>query len=111
VDFDDTILVNSQLNLPLLSFLLNSQSQGVHVTLISKNARDLSDSLARLQLSRYFDYIIQVPRNEDKARYIRTKEKFLFIDDSFAERRGVKGVFLDQVLTIEGNALNGKIFA
>jgi hypothetical protein len=111
VDFDDTILVNSQPNLPLLSFLLNSQSQGVPVTLISKNAGDLSDTLSRLQLSRYFDYIIQVPRNEDKARYIRTKEKFLFIDDSFAERRGVKGVFLDQVLTIEGNALNGKIFA
>jgi hypothetical protein len=108
VDFDDTIIVNSQLNGSLLKFLKIQKSYGVKVNIISKNIGDLGEVLRGLKLAGVFDQIIQVPPNNHKREFIMTSDPFLFIDDSFSERLEIKEQFLNQTLTLDSSAFSGR---
>ena len=109
VDFDDTIIVKSETNLPLLKFIRGKKRDGTRISVISKNIGDLMGLIRHLGLENDFDEIIQVPPSRAKKDFILTSCSFLFIDDSFAERREVKEKFIDQVLTLDATAFHGRL--
>ena len=88
VDYDDTLIVNGNVNPFLIAFLYQQKNNGKKLHLLSKHKGDVSWGLDWYNISRYlFDSIVNVRSGESKAKYIRGKA--IFIDDSFAERKEV----------------------
>ena len=93
IDFDDTIIVDNQVNSEAMQFLYQAKNLGKRIILISKHILNISESLNRFCISELlFDEIIILEKNERKSDYI-VNLNAIFIDDSFAERKDV----LDQL--------------
>ena len=89
VDFDDTLIVDGQVNTELIGFLYQARNKGKRIVLLSRHDTELLPDLERFAVSpALFDEIIRLGRDDDKTRFI--KPDSIFIDDSFAERRRVK---------------------
>ena len=89
VDFDDTLIVDGQVNTELIGFLYQARNKGTRIVLLSRHDTELLPDLERFAVSpALFDEIIRLGRDDDKTRFI--KPDSIFIDDSFAERRRVK---------------------
>ncbi|MBU3607868.1 ATP-grasp domain-containing protein [Polynucleobacter nymphae] len=91
VDFDDTILLGSQINLQVIQFLYKCVNKGIEIILITRHAGDLSKTLSKYRLNHLFDKIIHLKKDEKKSSAI-THKNAIFIDDSFSERRDVQKV-------------------
>lgn len=89
VDFDDTLIVNNQVNTSLIGLIYKFINQGKKIHLITKHEYDLHKSMAKYKLSELFDEIIHIEKHDQKWRYIAHKDS-IFIDDSFAERKQIK---------------------
>lgn len=90
VDFDDTIVVNGQINTVLMMFLYQAVNQGKKLFLLTKHARDIEKTLAEYRISAgLFEGIIHIPEEGNKADCIFDSNS-IFIDDSFAERKSVR---------------------
>lgn len=89
VDFDDCLIMDSKINVQLLSFLFKCVNIGKKIVLLSKHDGNLIERLKKYRLINMFDKVIHINRNECKSDYI-TDLKSIFIDDSFAERKNVK---------------------
>ena len=85
VDFDDTILINGKLNSDLLSFIIKCINEKINIILISKHNGNLNKKIKKLRIKKFFDEVIHLEKNEDKASYM--KENSILIDDSFLERK------------------------
>ncbi|MCM1288215.1 MAG: ATP-grasp domain-containing protein [Clostridium sp.] len=89
IDWDDTIIVDGQYyNADMMKFLFLSKNRGKKITLLSSHAGDLNSELERFGLRHFFDRVIHISKNEDKADFIDNTNS-IFIDDSFAERERV----------------------
>ena len=89
VDFDDCLILDkSNVNPYLVAFIFQCRNNGVKVTLLTKHAHDLAESLKSFRLENLFDEIIHISQNDSKASYIDNMNS-IFIDDSFAERKNV----------------------
>lgn len=88
VDFDDCILLSTILNTQLVSFLFQAVNHGKKLILITKHERDIHTTLKEMRISQLFDEIIHLSKTAEKWRYIQ-RERAIFIDDSFAERKMV----------------------
>lgn len=90
LDFDDTLYLDEDINISLVSFLYQCVNQNKKIILLTKHAKDLDESLNKFKISKLlFDEIIHINKEEDKSKYI-TEKKAIFIDDSFAERKNIK---------------------
>ena len=88
VDFDDTLVLRGQVNPELMAFLYQARNQGKKLFLISKHVGDLEGELRRFCIHPgLFDQIIRLDQSESKLPYIQAG--YIFIDDSFAERRRI----------------------
>lgn len=89
VDFDDTIVVNDNVNSDVIKFLFQAKNMNKKLILITKHRGDIYNSLSEYALSeRLFDEIIQLKPDDIKSDFINNRNA-IFIDDSFAERRNV----------------------
>lgn len=89
VDFDDCLIVDSKINIQLLSFLFKCINMDKKIIILSKYEGNLTKRLKKYRLNNIFDKVIQINKNECKSDYI-IDLKSIFIDDSFAERKNVK---------------------
>lgn len=90
IDYDDTIISDNLVNEEVMSFLYQSKNQGKHITLISKHAGNLSDSLQSHHIAEsLFDEIIHLGQDARKADFINP-ESAILVDDSFSERCEVR---------------------
>jgi hypothetical protein len=85
VDFDDTVIVNGSLNVDVISFLVHQRNRGKAIILITKHDGDLEESLLLYKLSAFFDRIIHISKEKNKANFVEKSGQHLFIDDSFSE--------------------------
>lgn len=91
IDLDDTLLLNGEVNLDALRLVFKCVNEGKRVTLVTRHAGDLPQTLARHRLSGVFDEIIHLTKREKKSAYIQDRES-IYVDDSFSERRDVQEV-------------------
>lgn len=89
VDYDDCIVVRGNLNLQVVMFLYQCVNNGVHITLLTRHARDLESDLQKHRIRELFDNIVNITDGAGKSGFIGEKNA-VFIDDSFAERNEVK---------------------
>lgn len=88
VDLDDCLLIRGAVNPQLVGFLYKTLSEGKGVTLLTRHARPLTETLQALRIEALFDRVMHLTRNEKKSDYI-DHAAAIFIDDSFAERQEV----------------------
>jgi len=89
VDFDDTLIVNGQVNSELIQFLYQCINAHIRIILITKHAEHIHTTLQRYRLSGIFDEVIHLPRTDHKSDYIDPSGAIL-IDDSFSERKAAE---------------------
>ncbi|MDD3428410.1 MAG: ATP-grasp domain-containing protein [Oscillospiraceae bacterium] len=91
VDLDDTLILNKDtVNSYLMMFLYQCVNQEKTVTLLTKHAKDVENTLAAHKIGIcLFDEILHIAPGENKAHYIKHHKNAIFIDDSFSERRSV----------------------
>jgi hypothetical protein len=90
IDYDDTIIVNSKVNLEAMKFLYKCFNNKKKLILITKHKGNITESLLDHRISPLiFDRIIQIGNKEEKSDHI-SGEGSIFIDDSFSERKKVK---------------------
>jgi len=89
IDFDDTIIINGQVNLTAVKYLYFCRNNGIRVALLTKHKYDLDQSLAKYCLSKnLFDEIILINMEDDKLKYLDS-DKSIFIDNYFFDRYNV----------------------
>lgn len=89
LDYDDTLIIDSKVNIQIIAFLYQCINEGIPITLITKHQDDLKEKLKSQRLTSLFDKIIHIKPEDEKYRYIKEKDS-IFIDDSYGERVKVK---------------------
>lgn len=107
VDYDDTLIVNSTLNVRLMEFLRASRSKGITITLISRHKGNLEASLKSFQICDLFNQVIHIKNNDPKSKYVSSDGNFLFIDDSFRERLDISVKFGPKALVLDESFMMG----
>lgn len=88
-DFDDTLIINNKVHIPAISFLYQCKNKGKKIFLITKHETDIYEDLKKYDLHEsLFEEIILLKPKENKEDYIK-KEKAIFIDNMYAERKSV----------------------
>ncbi|MBK9511639.1 MAG: ATP-grasp domain-containing protein [Cytophagaceae bacterium] len=91
IDFDDTITKNKEVNPNVMMFLYHQKQKKRTIKLITKHIHDLDQTLENLAIHKgIFDEIIHLKMEDEKYRYIKEKEKVIFIDNAYGERAKVK---------------------
>lgn len=89
VDYDDTVIINDNINIDMIKFIYQSINKNVKVILITRHDGDIDASLKQYRLERCFDEVIKIDKTDSKHIYIKDKQS-IFIDDSYKEREEVK---------------------
>lgn len=90
IDFDDTLIVNDEVNTDAIKFIYHCRNKNIRTILITKHRLDLDETLNRHHLSRHmFDEVIHISMDDDKTKYM-DPHKSIFIDNHFADRKHVK---------------------
>lgn len=103
IDYDDTLILDGKFyNTKALVFLYQCKNEGKKITLLSSHEGNLNGQLDHFGLKHLFDKVIHIEKSESKADFV-SSENAIFIDDSFAERKGVadKGIPVFSIDMIE----------
>lgn len=102
LDFDDTVIVHDKVNCTVLQFVYQCVERNIPVTLLTRHETDIYADLRSYRIMpELFDHIICLPRSERKIDHVHPKQKALFIDDSFAERKAMQDAFGMTVLGVD----------
>ena len=90
IDYDDTVIENEKVCLPVVKFLYQCKNKGIKVYLISRHEEDHDDSilesLEKHSISKaLFEKIIKLTFVQSKCDYIEP-DKAIFIDNAYAEK-------------------------
>ena len=89
VDLDDTLIVDGKVNTVLMRFLYQCVNQEKEIYLLTRHIREVKQTLSEHHIAEsLFQQIIHIQDDTAKSNYI--KEKSIFIDDSFRERKDVR---------------------
>lgn len=105
VDFDDTLIVDSKINIVLLNFLREQSLLNVEIILLTRHKGNLHESLEFYGLENLFDEVIHLEKSEKKSDFIECQGNFVFIDDSFQERFDVATKFNTRALVLDESFL------
>jgi len=101
IDFDDTILINQQINTDSIAFLYQCLNEKIKLILITKHSKSINETLEKYKLNQIFDYIVHLKNNDEKYKHITLDNKPIFIDDSFSERKKVFDKFKIPVFSVD----------
>jgi hypothetical protein len=88
IDLDDTLIVNSKVNIQAISFLYKCLNNNKNIYLISRHKGNINETLNNYKInSNIFTKIIHITDNSKKSNYMI--DYSIFIDDSFRERNDV----------------------
>ncbi|MDR1015506.1 MAG: ATP-grasp domain-containing protein [Coriobacteriales bacterium] len=87
LDFDDTLVIDGQVNRTAIAFLYQCANNKKEVTLLTRHARDIRQSLKKYRIDPgLFVDIVSLDWGQNKVDFIRIVDSIL-IDNSFAERK------------------------
>lgn len=106
VDYDDTVVEGESVCLPVIRFLYQCRNQGKKIVLLTRHESDHDDSVEQSLVSHaispcLFDEIIKLSFEESKADYI-DKDKAIFIDNAYSERKKIYDRLHIPVFDVEG---------
>lgn len=102
VDFDDTLVVNDEVNVTVLAYLYQARAAGKEIILLTRHADDLDRTLERFAIARHlFDRVVHVTDGSPKSRYVERADA-VFIDDSYRERVDVMSSVGAKVFDVDG---------
>ena len=106
LDYDDTVVEDSCVCLPVIKFLYQCKNKGKKVILISRHNEDHNDSiyesLKEHSISEsLFERIVTISFEQNKCDFIQP-EKAIFIDNSYKERKLVHDTYGIPVFDVEG---------
>jgi hypothetical protein len=85
IDLDDTIIVNSKININMINIIYKAINKNIKIILITKSLEDdLSNFLKSRKIYELFDEIIHLKENDNKFEYMTSDS--IFIDNSFTQR-------------------------
>ena len=89
IDFDDTIVINDEINTNAMRFLYQCVNKGIELILVTRHKYDIYNSLDKYKISKnLFTRIEQIDDGRKKSEIIKNLDS-IFIDDSFNERLDV----------------------
>ncbi|NHM01334.1 ATP-grasp domain-containing protein [Flavobacterium difficile] len=90
IDFDDTITFKTKVNTDVMKFIYQCKNENIKLYLITKHKYNIYTTLENLCIpTTLFEEIIVLQPTDLKSQAIKHKQKTIFIDDSFAERKDV----------------------
>lgn len=90
IDFDDTIIVNDQVNTMAIKYIYQCINKNKEIFLITKHSTDIKQDLQKYRIDpNIFAKIIVLNDNERKVDYIDDKNS-IFIDNYYIERKLVR---------------------
>jgi hypothetical protein len=102
LDFDDTIIVNKEVNLNMIRFIYQCRNKQKKTLLLSRHLYDINETLSKYALSELlFDGIIKINEGEEKIDHI-IPDKAIFIDNSYKERLCVYKKYGIPVFDVDG---------
>lgn len=105
VDYDDTVIVDGEVNALLMQFLYACRNRQKKLVLISRHAGDLQAHMRAFRVfPEFFDQIHHIADTERKSDYVNESDA-IFIDNLFVEREEVlarTGVPVFDVDAVEG---------
>jgi len=84
VDLDDCLIVDSNINLTLITFLYQCINNNIPIVLITRHKGDVDKILRRYSLQEIFSEKVILKNGEPKSNFIEPNS--IVIDDSFSER-------------------------
>lgn len=88
IDYDDTLVVNGNVNAQLVRFIYQAINEGRRIVLLTRHDGDIYGELASRRLcAALFDEIIHLGVNEDKLPYV--KKNSIYIDNMFHDRKRI----------------------
>lgn len=105
IDYDDTVVEDELVSLPVIKYLYQCKNKGIKVILLTRHEVDHSDtveeSLSTHAISQDLFYkIIKLTFDQKKSDYIT--DNSIFIDNSYVERKAVHDVNGVPVFDVEG---------
>jgi carbamoyl-phosphate synthase large subunit len=110
LDFDDTLVVGEIIRKSAETFLRKCGHQEIPVTVISRHFGNLKNALSTKYPDINFYKILHITDGSDKSNFMPNQKKVLFVDDSYSERKQVKGALMQNVLALDPSVfqlLNG----
>ncbi len=93
LDFDDTLICRGEVNRYVLLLLYQAVRQGKSVHLLTRHEGDIHQALAKAKIhAGLFTSIHKLDYLEEKAHLMPSRERAIFIDNAFAERKKVESV-------------------
>ncbi len=105
VDLDDTLVLNDELNSPVLDLVREAVRVGAWTAVITRASYDPVSRLEKLGVSRLFREVIHLQDRRPKQSFIRHGANSILIDDSFRERKEC-GARSD-ILSVDASAASG----
>jgi glutathione synthase/RimK-type ligase-like ATP-grasp enzyme len=101
LDFDDTVIINGMVHLPIMHFLYQCRNSNTPVVLITKHAEVIHETLAKYCIDeRLFSEIIHLDADAQKVENIKP-EGAIFIDNAFQERKLVYDTYNIPVFDVD----------
>jgi len=101
IDFDDTIIVDDQVNLDAIRYIYYCKNNKIRTILLTKHRYDLDETLKRYNMSRgMFDEVIHISMDDDKTKYIDPTGS-IFIDNHFPDRKKIQKAFNIPVFDVD----------
>lgn len=101
-DFDDTIVIDGQVNLNAIRFLYQCKNKKKEVILITRHEYDLTATFEKYSISKkLFDKIYHIGFDEEKGEYVNP-DRAIYIDNSVSERRLVQSEYNIPVFDVDG---------
>lgn len=89
LDFDDTVIVDGDVNLNVISFIYQCHNKSKTIVLLTRHAENIHLTLNKFNISiALFSEIVHVAEDDEKYHHVDSKSA-IFVDDSFAERAKV----------------------
>lgn len=106
IDYDDTIIIDGEVCLPVMRFLYQCRNRGKRIILLTRHNEDhedrLLDNMKRFAIApELFDQIIELSLDEKKYDYI-IPHRAVFIDNAYKERLLVHSKHNIPVFDVDG---------
>lgn len=105
VDLDDTLILNGEINTPVLSLIEEACALDIWVAIITRAAYDPFGRLQSFGLGGYFKEVIHIRDGRSKESFIPQENYSILIDDSFRERKAC--AFRPEILAVDASASTG----
>lgn len=102
IDFDETLVVGTQVHEYAMAFLYQCRNRGTRVILLTKHRKNVRETLRDCGISEnLFEEIVHIADDQEKWAFINP-DGAIFIDNYWFDRRAVKEKFDIPVFDVDG---------